>query len=213
MQRFYRYCSKAFNVATLTIPLMVSGLNTQAAVLSAPIFNPTNGHTYFLLDTATWTSSESEANTLGGHLVTINNAVENDWVYDTFVPLLPTGNDIYAIIWLGYNDAAQEGTFVWTDSSPTTYTNWVPGQPDNSHGGQHYAFMYTPSSIPQLPSAFRQWDDHTNDAYTFGVNAFGLVEVVPEPSTWLLFGFGGLCLCVVLTYKRDATGSVEESDA
>lgn len=205
MQSLYRYCSEAFYAAALSLPLMASAFNTYAAVLSGPVTNPANGHTYTLLDTATWTSSESEAVTLGGHLVTINSAEENDWVYDTFVPLLPTGDNIFAIIWLGYNDAAQEGTFVWIDTAPTTYTNWVPGQPDNAHGGQHYAFMYTPSSIPQLPSAFRQWDDHTNDPYTWGATPFGLVEAVPEPSTWLLFSFGALCLGATLRHRnRDA---------
>ena len=55
-----------------------------AAVLAGPITNAANGHAYYLLTTNTWTQSENEAIALGGHLVTINDDAENDWVYDTF---------------------------------------------------------------------------------------------------------------------------------
>jgi hypothetical protein len=95
--------------------LLLPVTHVQATVLSGPMTNPANGHVYYLLDTASWTDSEAEALTLGGHLVTINNAAENDWVFDTFVPLLPT--DVFATLWIGLNDAAQEGTFVWVVAS------------------------------------------------------------------------------------------------
>ena len=55
----------------------------RAAVLAGPITNVA-GHIYYLLTPATWTQSENEAIALGGHLVTINDDAENDWVYDTF---------------------------------------------------------------------------------------------------------------------------------
>src|SRR2546422_5156368 len=60
----------------------VSGV--RAAVLAGPITNATSRHVYYLLSTNTWTASEAEARGLGGHLVTIDDAVENQWVVDTF---------------------------------------------------------------------------------------------------------------------------------
>ena len=61
----------------------------QAVATSDIFVNPANGHQYLLLDHATWTASEGMAITQGGHLVTINNGAENDWVYNTFEPMLP----------------------------------------------------------------------------------------------------------------------------
>ena len=29
--------------------------------------------------------------------------------------------------WIGYEDSAQEGTFVWLDGSESDFTNWWPG--------------------------------------------------------------------------------------
>ena len=42
----------------------------HAAVLAGPLTNAASGHAYYLLDADTWTASEAEARSLGGHLVT-----------------------------------------------------------------------------------------------------------------------------------------------
>jgi len=33
--------------------------------------------------------------------------------------------------WIGLNDREKEGTFVWSDGSTSTYTNWRKGEPNN----------------------------------------------------------------------------------
>src|SRR5438093_420276 len=78
--------------------------------LSPPIVNPANGHTYVLLDSATWTVSETEAVSLGGHLATIRNRAEQDWVFQTFGSYVGQNR----LLWIGLNDAASEGQFVWS---------------------------------------------------------------------------------------------------
>src|SRR5262245_53055532 len=108
-------------VSTLSALCLATASQAQN-VLYGPIVNPSNNHDYYLLDTASWTDSEAKALTLGGHLVTIDDADENTWVYDTFVPLLPI--DDGATLWLGLNDAGQEGSFVWASGDPVTFTNW-----------------------------------------------------------------------------------------
>src|SRR5262249_37275247 len=82
-----------------------------------------NGSRYLLNSTSvTWTAAEAAAVALGGHLVTVNNATENDWLRRTFSEV--------GSFWLGLNDVAVEGTHVWTSGQPVTYTNWAPGEPN-----------------------------------------------------------------------------------
>src|ERR1043165_8994312 len=123
----------------------------RAAVLAGPLTNAANGHTYYLLSDTTWTASEAEARGLGGHLVTINDAAENQWVLNTFFPL--TGVP-YASLWIGLDDAAHEGQFVWPSGEPVTFTYWYPGEPNNL-GGENYATIRHPSEVPPT----RSWEE------------------------------------------------------
>src|SRR5690242_5284696 len=99
-----------------------------ASIQAGPFTNPANGHEYYLLNPATWTASEAEAVTLGGHLVTINDAAENDYLLTTFLPLVPQST---GALWTGFSDAVVEGTFTWVSGEPVTYTHFGPGEPNN----------------------------------------------------------------------------------
>jgi hypothetical protein len=140
---------------------------------------------------------------MNGHLVTINNQAENDWVFNTFDPLVPTTFSS-SVIWIGLNDAAQEGTFVWSSGEVVTFTNWSPGQPDNyywgSHGYENYAHMWTSGS--GQPDFLGQWNDYTNDANTVSAS-YGVVEVVPLPVAIWLFGSGLLLLFSISRRKTE----------
>jgi hypothetical protein len=76
-----------------------------------------------------WSEPEASAIALGGHLVAINSAEENQWLYDNFV----RG-------WIGFTDKDSEGSWRWTNGDPVTYTRWhTDGSPSNSWGLEHYA--------------------------------------------------------------------------
>ena len=153
--------------------LVVLSLTTvagaRAAVLAGPITNAANAHAYYLLSSNTWTASEAEAVGLGGHLVTINDAAENQWVLNTFFPL--TGVP-YSSLWIGLNDTANEGQFVWANGEPVAFTYWYPGEPNNL-GGEDYASIRHPSEAPPTGS----WNDLAD---TPNPPTFGVVEV-PTP--------------------------------
>jgi hypothetical protein len=60
------------------------------------------GHTYTLTPRSmSWTEAEAEAQRLGGHLVTINDAAEQAWVSETF------GGWGGWYLWLGMNRSGE----------------------------------------------------------------------------------------------------------
>ena len=89
-----------------------------------------NGHTYFLSNfTEFGPDAIIAAAAIGGHLVTIADAAE-----DAFVASISNGQ----WAWIGLNDVAVEGSFVWVTGEPVTYTNWCPNEPNNCCIGEHW---------------------------------------------------------------------------
>ena len=159
---------KGQHFLALAVLSLATVSDARAAVLAGPITNAANAHVYYLLSSNTWTASEAEAVGLGGHLVTINDAAENQWVLNTFFPL--TGVP-YSSLWIGLNDAANEGQFVWANGEPAAFTYWYPGEPNNlGVGGEDYATIRHPSETPPTGS----WNDLAN---TPNAPTFGVVEV------------------------------------
>lgn len=85
--------------------------------------NPSNGHLYVATGPLAWRDAELQAVAWGGHLVTLTDAAEETWVRETFGKL--------EYFWIGLNDIAVEGTFVWASGEPVAYTNWCVGEPNN----------------------------------------------------------------------------------
>jgi len=75
-----------------------------------------------------WTDANSYCQnwSLGAHLASIHSVQEKEFVQTKF----PRN------IWLGGNDRAKEGRWVWSDGTPWDYSAWDNQQPDNLRG-QH----------------------------------------------------------------------------
>ncbi len=77
-----------------------------------------NGSKYFCSNgnNYTWWDARDLSIQAGGHLVTINDAGENEFIQ----------NHIGASeAWIGYNDAASEGDFTWVNGESSSYENWT----------------------------------------------------------------------------------------
>ena len=156
----------------LLAPVLAAPLAAQATPgILTTVTNPANGHTYHLLDNANWTDSEAAAVALGGHLATVDDQAENDFLINNF----SAWGSVTRHLWIGFNDQAVEGTWVWVDGSPVTYTNWwiVGGAPNNSLGndpinGEDHCCIY--------PTG--EWEDlhNTNTSIWFPV-LNGIVEI------------------------------------
>ncbi|XP_072017514.1 uncharacterized protein [Amphiura filiformis] len=70
----------------------------------------------------TFDAAEDACQNQGGHAASIHSRGEQK-----FIEGLHNIADNY---WIGFADALNEGTFVWTDNSTVDYTYWNSGQPD-----------------------------------------------------------------------------------
>ncbi len=84
-----------------------------------------NGHEYkYFSMSITWPQAKLSAESMGGYLVCINDADEQQFLYDHF-----NNEDDY---WAGGSDSNVEGHWEWLDGSPFSFSNWYPGEPNNS---------------------------------------------------------------------------------
>lgn len=103
--------------------------------------------------------AQAYAQTFGANLISVQSATENADLVQAL------SNQGYAgqVIWIGYSDAIAEGSFVWYDGAPLSYSNWAPGEPNNSGGVEHCTQIYPDGS----------W----NDLNCVGYNSLSVIEV------------------------------------
>ncbi len=106
-------------------------------IASAPMVNPTTRSTYVMLSASSWASAQRMAESLGGYLVSIGNAAENNWVFANATAL-----GFADRLWIGAQDQLVEGTFRNAIGNPIGYTSWAPGEPSNSNGQEDFVHMY-----------------------------------------------------------------------
>ncbi|XP_070539201.1 perlucin-like protein [Ptychodera flava] len=92
---------------------------------------------YYVYDYPLYTFDDAErvCNGMGASLVIINDADENLF--------LKAFTRHQRHIWIGVTDVEVEGVWVWVDGSPLTYSNWMPGEPNNAGKREHCAHLYS----------------------------------------------------------------------
>ncbi|XP_061682959.1 type-2 ice-structuring protein-like [Syngnathoides biaculeatus] len=92
----------------------------------------------------TFADAESSCQGLGANLASIRSAVEDEVVSALIARFASTG-----YVWIGYNDINVEGTFEWTDGSPSVFEDFDGAPPTNP--GEDCVQTY--------PETLSTWDD------------------------------------------------------
>lgn len=148
-----------------------------------------NGNTYDVFDVGsnlTWQEAKSMAESMGGHLVTITSAAEND-VVTALVGDQGSGN--LERYWLGgyqhltdigaTTEADPSAGWAWVTGEAWDYTNWATNEANNGVGGTQHWLHYWPT--------VGLWDDMENRGLMSG---FVIEYEVPEPASLALLGLG-----------------------
>lgn len=82
---------------------------------------------YFCVEELDWLGAAAACADRGAFLA----SVRDDFEGDMFHGLQPMGGGNYLPdFWIGLNDRAVEGDFVWEDGTPAGYTRWYAGEPN-----------------------------------------------------------------------------------
>jgi hypothetical protein len=171
---------KAF-VAALVLPAV--GGTAAAATYEF------GGHEYQVVTASdiTWDAARAAAQSAGWDLATIGSVEENDFLES----LLGASGNNRAHYWLGATDTGTEGTWVWIDGTPWSFTDWGSGEPNNSGDEDYLAFDARASWV---------WNDapaNVMTSYNFDggyIMERSLDAAVPVPAALPLFlsGLAGL---------------------
>ena len=97
------------------------------------VVNPSNSHSYKRVHCESWDDAQAQAVAEDAHLVSINDAAEQEWLVKIFGT---------APCWIGLTDTVKEGEWSWTSGEPLTYFNWAFHKLiDADRGDEDYVFM------------------------------------------------------------------------
>ena len=156
--------------------------------LDAPILNPNNGHFYKVYNEQfSWNDAKLAAEGQlwqgnPGHLVTIQNQAELDWIIQTLAPGRP---------WIGLSQNLSSSTYSepaggyeWVTGEPFNFDSWSPGEPSDtsaSGGSEEFVEMFANGAWNDAEDAHAQttqylveWD---------GMGGFGTNYCIANPNS------------------------------
>ena len=144
-----------------------------------PVSFAYNGHIYKRFDVGfTWDNARMICEMLGGHLVTIADEDEQQFVQTMFGKEGEEDEYTRNSYWMGAKVRAKQ--IYWVTDEKTEYTNWAPYQPDNAYGIGEDSLMLYIKRNPVAATAPYLWNDlradgTCNSEEFFGLNNFGLI--------------------------------------
>ncbi|XP_065682614.1 perlucin-like protein [Hydra vulgaris] len=80
-----------------------------------------------------WLDASLSCQTLGGHLLSIEDQAENVFVLNIIKDSSMQKNSY----WIGLNDACNNREFMWSDNTSPQFFNWLPKRPNNLEPGEN----------------------------------------------------------------------------
>ena len=120
-------------VLTAMCAVVLMGVSQRA--IATPLCWDANGHCYERVDVPegiSWYDARLAAEAKGGHLATVTSKEENDFIVNSL-----GGSDVLCKYWLGgfqpAGSAEPDAGWEWITGEPFNFTNWAPGEPNNSY--------------------------------------------------------------------------------
>ena len=163
----------------------IGSTNTVAVQETSPVIR--GNSLYKSVDGTTWTAAEANSAAIGGHLVTINSAAEDTFVWDRYKVQRPSNDGNYWGYWIGLNRALGSShlswdSWSWVSGEEKTYQNpnFIPGITGEPNGGSSDLYTHIWGATPQNTVSKPYWNDTTN-AGNPGTSSFAYVGVAEIP--------------------------------
>ena len=197
-----------------------------AQILSIPIYDHYSNANLYIVAKGNWYQAQSEAQSLGGNLITIQSQAEDTFIVNNVLQDFtssggPNLSDLP--LWLGLYDptgasipdgpggsgSRHAADFVWANGSSSAYRDWntATGEPNNADSEiENYAvinWFYALGPGNSDYGSSSTWNDvplggTTGYGGTSDGPYYGIAEVaVPESSSWGLLAGGMILLCAV----------------
>lgn len=158
--------------------------------------NPQNRHAYKVIHCKTREEAAAKAVAQGAHLVTINDAAEQHWLFEVFGGKAFSGDeaeqewDFKAFgpesFWIGLTGSTKGDSLHWANGEPVTYTNWAFSQKavdgdestQSDDANQHYTVLIGRTGKWQK---VHQWSPLANLIEKAILEKENFIPGVPEP--------------------------------
>lgn len=150
---------KWFTALAMALGLIATAASSsRAGTVLATAFPGPRGYGGFQIisdPNASWTQAEADARRRGGYLATFETGDQQTFVTNLMAKIkAPSGG-----YWFGLHEIGTSHKYGWLTNKPLTYTNWLPGQPDNNGGHEVAASMLWSQPGQNTYARHGKWND------------------------------------------------------